>query len=291
MNDAIDAMLRTYGRIETKRDEDNALKEVIQRLVLMGLYRGKFFEKACFYGGTGLRLLYGLDRFSEDLDFCLIEADPFFNLKAYFSPIRDELERYGFAVRLEEKKTGLDVAIESAFVKQDVSSGLLLIGKDNKRAQKGQVVKIKVEVDKTNPPGFKMEKKLIKLPTPFLLTTLSEGSLFAGKLHALIARAYLNRVKGRDYYDFLFYASRGTKVNLTYLEAKLRDSEHYVQIPPLDRMTMIGILNKKFMSVDFEKAKSDVMPFISLNRQSDLHDWCAELFIAIAKDLDVEPLA
>ena len=176
----------------------------------------------------------------------------------------------------------------SALKKLEKTSGLLLIGKDNKRAQKGQVVKIKIEVDKTNPPGFKIERKLIKLPTPFLVTTLSEGSLFAGKLHALIARAYLNRVKGRDYYDLMFYAARGTKVNIAYLEAKLRDSGHYVQKPPLDRVTMIHLLKEKFLSVDFTKAKSDVMPFISVERQRDLQDWGAELFIEMAKELEVE---
>ena len=288
MNDAIDAMLRTYGRIETRRDEDNALKEVIQRIVLLGLHRGAFFAVACFYGGTALRLLYSLDRFSEDMDFCLITPDPHFRLKDYFAHIQSELERFGFVAHLEEKRTGIDVAIESAFVKQDTNSGLLLIGKDNKRAQKGQVVKIKIEVDKTNPPGFKIERKLIKLPTPFLVTTLSEGSLFAGKLHALIARAYLNRVKGRDYYDLMFYEARGTKVNIAYLEAKLRDSGHYVQKPPLDRGTMIHLLKEKFLSVDFTKAKSDVMPFISVERQRDLQDWGAELFIEMAKELEVE---
>ena len=288
MNDAIDAMLRTYGRMETRKDDENALKEVMQRIVLLGLHRGGFFNLACFYGGTALRLLYSLDRFSEDMDFCLVTPDPHFRLKDYFAPIQSELERFGFVARLEEKRTGIDVAIESAFVKQDTNSGLLLIGKDHKRAQKGQVVKIKIEVDKTNPPGFKIEKKLIKLPTPFLVTTLSEGSLFAGKLHALIARAYLNRVKGRDYYDLMFYAARGTKVNIAYLEAKLRDSGHYVQNTPLDRVTMIQLLKEKFLSVDFAKAISDVMPFISAKRQRDLQDWGAELFIEMAKALEIE---
>ena len=151
MNEAVKAMLKNYGKIQSPRDEDNALKEIIQSISLLGLHRGGFFNIACFYGGTALRILYNLDRFSEDMDFCLIKKDPKFSLRPYFQSIHDELERFGFSATIEEKRTGINVAVESAFVKQDTITGLLSIGRDAQRAQKGQLIKVKLEVDKSNP--------------------------------------------------------------------------------------------------------------------------------------------
>lgn len=285
MNDAVKAMLKRYGEIRGPQDEDNAIKEIIQSISLLGLFRGKFFDKACFYGGTALRILYQLDRFSEDMDFCLIEKDLNFSLKPYFGSIYSELERFGFNANIEEKKTGIDVTIESAFVKQDTITGLLVIGRKTNRAQKGQLIKVKIEVDKGNPEGFIIDKKLIRMPIPFLVTTLTEESLFAGKLHAILARAYANRVKGRDYYDFLFYASRQTKINAPYLEAKLRDSGHYNASKTLERTTLVELLKKKFATVDLKKAKEDVMPFIPFEKEEDLSLWSYNLFSALADEL------
>lgn len=285
MNDAVAAMLSQYGKISSPQDEDNAIKEIIQSISLLGLHRGGFFDIACFYGETALRILYNLDRFSEDMDFCLINRDPGFSLQPYFKYTLDELERYGFNARIEENRSGIDLAIESAFVKQDTATGLMSIGRPSRRAQKGQLIKVKIEVDKMNPEGFEVDKKLIKLPVPFLVTTLTEESLFAGKLHALLARSYGNRVKGRDYYDFLYYVSRNTKINLSYLEAKLRDSGHFNGDKKLDMEILIELLKEKFIAVDFKKASDDVKPFIALEKQQQLSDWSSDLFIAMADEL------
>ncbi|MBW2735279.1 MAG: nucleotidyl transferase AbiEii/AbiGii toxin family protein [Deltaproteobacteria bacterium] len=284
MNDAIAAMLKRYGPIGHAQDEDNALREIVQQLALLGLHRGGFFKKASFYGGTALRLLYNLDRFSEDMDFCLITPDMSFSFAPYFEAIESELTRYGFSARVEERRTGPDAAIGSAFVKQDTIAGLLLIDR-HRRGPRGQLVKVRLEVDKQNPPGAERTKKLVKLPVPFLVSTLSEPSLFAGKVHALLARAYLNRVKGRDYYDFLFYAARDTPVNMVYLEAKLRDSGHYKASETLTQTCLVQMLERKFLSVDFDKARDDVRPLIKANEVDSLDDWGAELFVALAHEL------
>lgn len=284
MNDAIAAMLARYGPLVDSRDEDNALREIIQQVVLLGLHRGGFFEQAAFYGGTALRMLYGLDRFSEDMDFCLMTPDPAFRWAVFGAAIEQELARYGFDARLESKRSGPDVAIESAFVKQDTMAGLLVIER-RRRGPRGQLLKVRLEVDKQNPSGAERTKKLVKLPIPFLVSTLAEPSLFAGKLHALLARAYLQRVKGRDYYDFLFYAARDTPINMIYLEAKLRDSGHYDQRASLDRRRLIELLVHKFETVDFDKARDDVRPYIPAHKVASLADWGPELFIAIAQEL------
>ena len=83
MNTAIEQMLKNY-QIENIYDQKNAMKEIMQEIVLCGLSRAGFFQKAAFYGGTALRIFYGLDRFSEDLDFSLVTADPDFDLTVYF---------------------------------------------------------------------------------------------------------------------------------------------------------------------------------------------------------------
>ena len=288
MNDAIRSMLRAFGPRKNQIDEINALREIVQRVTLLGLHRGGFFEKASFYGGTALRLLFSLDRFSEDMDFCLNAPDPAFQLSPYFESISTELERFGLDATLEEKRSGPEVSIESAFVKQDTCRGLLVIGGKIPGVPKGQVVKVRLEVDKSNPPGGKTRKMLISLPTPFMIGTLTEESLFAGKLHAILARTYLSRIKGRDYYDFLFYSARGTKVNLEYLEAKLRDSGHHSGKKRLSMNLVVAMLEKKFSSIDFAKARSDVRPFLKPDRVRDLDEWSAELFSALAKNLSPE---
>ncbi len=106
MNDAVAAMLKQYGPIKTAADEENALKEIIQHIALLGLHRGGFFKYAAFYGGTALRILYGLDRFSEDLDFCLFQPDLDFTFGPLLVHVRDELERFGFKADVSEKRKG-----------------------------------------------------------------------------------------------------------------------------------------------------------------------------------------
>ncbi len=288
MNDAIKIMLKQYGSIKDQEDQNNALKEIIQHIALLGLQRAKFFDKAAFYGGTALRMLYGLDRFSEDMDFCLENMEPSFSFKPYLETVSSELSQFGFDAQVEEKRCGDDVAVNSAFVKQNTLKAMLLIGKKANRIHNNQLLKVKLEVDKNNPRGAKFCKKLISLPTPFMIRTLTEPSLFAGKLHAIIARSYINRVKGRDYYDLLFYAARKTKVNIQYLEAKLINSKHLSGKTKLTKDKLQTLLIDKFKDVDFNKAKEDVSPFIKAEQRKYIQDWDCDLFSALCDDLQIE---
>lgn len=288
MNDAVRALLDSFGPIETAQDEKNALQEIIQRIVLLGLHRGGFFERSAFYGGTALRILYGLDRFSEDLDFCLTDPDPDFSIAEYFPSIQSELERFDFSAELSEKRTGPDNVIESAFVKQSTYQGLLVIDRDPHGIHKEQLTKVRIEVDKLNPTGGDQTERLIQLPIPFLVRTLTLPSLFAGKLHAIIARSYLNRVKGRDYYDLAFYLARGTPVNLRYLEAKLRDSGNYEEEEPLSVPKLVEMLKEKFRTVDFQKAREDAAPFIRSTATVAVEEWSEELYSAMVEQLKPE---
>src|SRR5437762_1264143 len=130
MQAAVKAMLSRYT-CHSEQDYINALKEIFQEIALLGLWRAKFYEKAAFYGGTALRILYGLDRFSEDLDFTLLKPDLQFNLASYNQAIIDELSSFGFKVRVEVKKKNIASTIESAFIKASSKQQLIIIEADS----------------------------------------------------------------------------------------------------------------------------------------------------------------
>ena len=134
-----------------------ALREILQEIALLGLWRSKFFDKAAFYGGTALRLLYGLDRFSEDLDFSLLAPTPTFELARYGESLRDELAAFGFDVRFEARQVRTERAVQSAFLKADTWQQMLVIESSDSALldlPRGQVLKIKLEVDTNPPAGF-----------------------------------------------------------------------------------------------------------------------------------------
>src|SRR4051812_43524436 len=102
-----------------KEAASQALREIMQEIALAGLQRAGFFEKAAFYGGTALRIFYGLDRFSEDLDFSLLASTPDFSLEKYLDGVRAEFEALGMTVSIVEKQKTLETAIDSAFLKSE----------------------------------------------------------------------------------------------------------------------------------------------------------------------------
>lgn len=116
METVINQMLSKYP-INSIDDEKNALKEIVQEIALCGLSRAGFFKNAAFYGGTALRIFYGLDRFSEDLDFSLTVPNPSFELKNYFSVLENEIHSLGLNFSAEEKTKNADSNIKSAFLK------------------------------------------------------------------------------------------------------------------------------------------------------------------------------
>ena len=280
MNNAIETMLKKY-RIENQNDKENAIKEIVQEIVLSGLSRGGFFDKAVFYGGTCLRIFHNLDRFSEDLDFALIEKDNNFNIENYFASIKKELMSFGLEMEVSKKNKSQDGNdIQSAFVKGNTQM-LVLTFFPNESANgiiSNQTIKIKFEIDTDNPSGGIIETRYNLLPSPYEVKIFDETTLFAGKIHAIICRDYKNRVKGRDYYDYLFYCARNTKVNLVYLENKLKNSGKMSDNEHLDIALVKKMLKDRFESLDYEAAKKDVSSFI--NDTSSLEIWGRDLFVS-----------
>ncbi|MFL5814853.1 MAG: nucleotidyl transferase AbiEii/AbiGii toxin family protein [Bdellovibrionia bacterium] len=277
MNPAIVSMLSRYSGTTTK-DYENALKEILQEIALLGLWRAKFFEHAAFYGGTALRILYGLDRFSEDLDFSLLGPQEDFSLAPYLKAIETELIAMGFDVSVEEKKKSVETAIESAFIKANTLEHFLKINvpQNAQGTHKNAVMSIKLEVDTQPPGGFETEAKTLLQPIPFSVKTYKQPDLFAGKLHAILQRSWKNRVKGRDYYDLVWYLSHGTPVHLSHLELRLRQSGGWNEDHPLDLKRLLELLREKISQVNFEAAKRDVTPFLRDPSATDL--WSSTFF-------------
>lgn len=285
MNSVIETMLGKYNP-KNNEERKNAAKEIIQEIALAGLSRGGFFEKAVFCGGTCLRIFYGLNRFSEDLDFALLEKGPDFRLSDYFPSLEREFASYGIEIRAEDKKKAFDSDVQSAFLKGNTLALMMTFFPKSEDARKiisNQKMKIKFEVDTDNPKGGRTETKFRLLPAPYQVRVFGESTLFAGKIHAIICRNYKNHVKGRDYYDYLFYIGKGSAFNLEYLENKLKNTEAIAQNEKLTLGKVKEMLKARFETVDYESAKEDVSNFI--NDKSGLSLWKKELFLVTLNEL------
>lgn len=271
-------------------DYQNAVREIVQEIALLGLWRTPFYQHAAFYGGSALRIFHGLQRFSEDLDFSLLHQNPDFSLKSYLGAVADELAAWGFVFRSEVVEKRTPTAIDSAFLKGSTVMNLLQIGAPPEiaaRLPKGQLIRIKLEIDTDPPPGAITETLTRLVPTPYQVRVYDLPSLFAGKLHAVLCRNWKSRVKGRDFYDLVWYVGRGIPVNLAHLEARMRQSGDWSQETPLDVAELRNRLAQRFASIRFNQAKEDIEQFIK--DPSEVGLWSIEFFqglIPMIKGMD-----
>lgn len=287
MQTILEQMVNNYHPKNTE-EKKNAIKEVMQEIVLCALSKAGFFNEAAFYGGTALRIFYHLDRFSEDLDFSLLIKDKDFDLSIYFPKLKEIVKSFGLNVEIEIKEKTKDSNIQSAFLKGDTIEHFLLFYPDDliQGINKNEKVKIKFEID-TMPPGCATyEIKYRLLPIPYSIKLYDEASLFSGKIHAIICRSWKSRVKGRDLYDYVFYLSRNTQFNLPHLREKLIDSQYIDTNVIISCNDIKKMLIERFNEIDFEQAKEDVIPFIK--DPSVLDIWSKEFFIAITNQLNNE---
>jgi predicted nucleotidyltransferase component of viral defense system len=265
MNTIVEQMIQTY-KAQTVYDQKNAMKEVMQEIVLCELSRAGFFRKAAFYGGTALRIFYGLDRFSEDLDFSLMRAEDDFEIQSYLPVLEKAVGAYGLNVKIDEHLM--------LFYSAD---------KEFSSVSNNELTKIKFEVD-VNPPDYATFERRYRLqPVPYDVNLYDESSLFAGKLHAVIGRAWKNRIKGRDLYDYVFYLSRGISFNRKHLRARLLQSGHIKEDAKFELPEIKRMLSDRFDSIDFTQAREDVAPFIRNTRVLDI--WSADFFKQITEEL------
>lgn len=266
---------------ETLREYNRILREIIQHIALLGLWRLGFFEHAAFYGGTALRIVHGLPRFSEDIDFSLLKKDTDLSLTGYLSGLETELRGFGFETEVisKEKYTG---HIDSAFIKAPTRSHLIRVTPGSAIAEtvpSNQLLKVKIEVDLNPPPGFTTEVLPVLEPIPFNVRIFSMPDLFAGKMHCVLCRQWRSRVKGRDWYDLIWFLQNRVPLNLSHLEERMRQSEHWTEPRALGERDFLTLYRERIDRVDFSKAGEDVRPF--LQDPQEIDDWSPEFFRAL----------
>ncbi|MBC8412886.1 MAG: nucleotidyl transferase AbiEii/AbiGii toxin family protein [Nitrospira sp.] len=285
MHSAIEEMLKTYS-CKTVDDYKNALKEILQEIALLGLFRANFFDKAAFYGGSALRIFYGLDRFSEDLDFSLLKPSDRFDIAPYCEFIREELAAFGFDATVTKKMKSAQSTIESAFIKAETLIHILQIESISppiSGVAENELLKIKLEIDTNPPAGAEYEIKYLLRPVPCHVRLFSDSSLFAGKIHALLCRNWGGGlIKGRDLYDYVWYISRSTPLSILHLSERMKQTGHLKKNENLNYEDLKKMLEKKFTSIDYAQAKQDIMPFIKDPQILNL--WSADFFSTITRD-------
>lgn len=283
MHAIYEQMLKNYDL--SSIDRQHAVKEIMQEMVLCGLSRAGFFKSAAFYGGTALRIFHGLDRFSEDLDFSLKVVNPSFDLKDYFSILEREIASFGLKVDISEKKKSQDSQIKSAFLKGNTKQHLMLFFSNEAfhEINQGEKIRIKFEVDTIPPEYAQFEQRFRLLPYPYEISLYDAPSLFAGKIHAVLCRSWKSRIKGRDLYDYVFFLTKQTPVNLKHLRARLLQSGYLNPNDPFTIPVLQQLLKDRFASIDYEQAKTDVLPFIRDPKALDI--WSAPFFQAITNEL------
>jgi len=267
--------LDSYG-CQSALEEEQALREITQEIALAALGRTDFFQKAGFQGGTCLGIFYGVNRFSEDLDFALQKPGGCFLLKPYLHDLAKEVKAYGYGLELDDRSK-VDQAVRQAFVKDNSLGNLLRL---NYKPTTGPLrkLRIKLEVDTNPPAGAAFETKYLDFPFPSAVCVFDLPSLFAGKLHALLCREYL---KGRDWYDFIWYTARKTPTNYVLLSAALAQMGPWKGQPvPIDRAWCVEQLHAKVQATDWQQAREDVRRFVKPNELPSLDLWGREFFMA-----------
>ena len=262
----------------------SALREIMQEIALAGLSRTDFFQKAAFYGGTALRIFYGLDRYSEDLDFSLLKPNANFSLEPYFGSILNEFESLGLSVNIREKKKTKQTAIDSAFLKAETIWKEIVLEDIIKETgvRSNKTLKIKIKVDRQPPLNFQTEEKLLLRPFSFYVKCMTQPSLFAGKMHALLFRKWKNRVKGRDWYDLEWYIKSGIPLDTTHFLTRALDTNDWTE-EKISEEQVIQLLNEKIESVSFKSIKEDVVRFIKNDEQ--LAIWEKQYFKDLAEKI------
>jgi len=272
MIDLLRKRLERY-RAADLQSEEQAVKEILQEVTLYALWRADFFELAAFQGGTSLRILHGLPRFSEDLDFILRTPDPDFVWVPYFKTLSEVLAEFGIRCELVDRGN-MDRAVRQALLKDDSIArqlDLSFYGGNNSRK-----LKVKLEIDTRPPLNSGFEFYYLDFPLDFEVCAQDLPSNFSLKIHALLCRPY---IKGRDWYDFTWYVANGIVPNLKLLHnALLQYGPWAGEILTVDMNWLNSVLMEKMQSIAWIDAAKDVAPFLPPADQHSLKLWSAKFF-------------
>ena len=262
---------------KNQEEAEQALRQIMQEIALAGLQRSGFFEKAAFYGGTALRIFYQIDRFSEDLDFSLLEVNQDFSLEPYLDGIVNEFKALGMEITVKEKNKTNKTNIDSAFLKSETVWKELVLENVIPQAGLGMRphIKIKLEVDTKPPLGFETDEKLLLKPFSFYVKCFVLSDLFAGKVHALLFRKWKQRVKGRDWYDMEWFIKNGVPLNLDHFLIRAMDSGDWKK-ESISKKKFIQLLENKIENISFKNVRDDVVRFIRDDKVLDI--WSTNYF-------------
>ena len=282
-NPYLEDVINKYRATPLKKKD--FLREVLQQHALLGLARHNFFEHAAFYGGTALRILYGLDRFSEDLDFSLLKPNLQFDFQPFLEGCQKEMESFGFQIETQVKVKDNASVISSAFLKANTLKLLMTIEEtDRIKGHREEKIAIKLEIDTDPPPGFELQTQLVSQPLPFYIVSYAQKDLFAGKMHAILCRERKRNIKGRDWYDLIWFIKNRIPVHLSHLESRMHQSKNLAENEKLNHEKLLELLRQKISNIDWEQAISDVKPFISDIQQLDL--WSGQFFKDLSYSFD-----
>lgn len=278
INQMIEAKLNRY-KIQTLEDEENALKEILQEIALYALSTTDFFSKAMFQGGTALRILYQLPRFSEDLDFILQSPDTSFHWEFYIHKISECFELFSIEPEIIDRSR-VDQVIQKLFLK-DNSIGKVLNLKFKHHPNKKLLIKLEIDV---NPPLYSdSEIKYLDFPLDYSILAQDLPSNFAGKCHALLCRPY---EKGRDWFDFAWYVANETPLNFKFLSSAIHQLGPWQNSHLTTNISwLVEQLTMKISVVDWNKARGEVMRFVNPEYQASLKLWSRDFFMNKVKKL------
>lgn len=271
-----DELVEGY-RTQGDKELGNAQREVMQKVALAGLSRGGFFKHAAFYGGTCLRIFHKLRRYSEDMDFSLIKKDDNIHIENFFQPIVDEFKAIGMPVEIVKKDKKTFGRVESAFLKENTETYDI-------KFQTRKTHKVKIELDTDPPLHFSTEQKLLFEPYSFSVNCFVLPDLFAGKMHALVYRAWQRRIKGRDWYDFEWYVRHRVPLDFRHLSERIREFNG----SDISKEIFLQQLREKLGNTDINLVKQDVLPYVDDAHELDI--WSNDYFLQIANMVEFAPI-
>ena len=261
----------------SKQEEENVIKQIYQEIALYSLSRAGYFRLAAFQGGTCLRLVYGMPRFSEDLDFILIHPDTTFVWEPFLKHMTEAFALYSIPLEaIDRSKTS--ATVQRAFLKQESFGKVLQLGYPRGKEER-QNITIRLEVDTNPPAGSGFSTHYLDFPLPYSLVSQDKPSLFASKCHALLCRDY---VKGRDWYDFIWYVATKTPVNLGHLKTAMIQTNDWTGPieEPFTGTKLLSLLNDRVESIDWKSAAEDVANYLGPQDKELLAAWSRDLFAA-----------
>ncbi|MBQ7979960.1 MAG: nucleotidyl transferase AbiEii/AbiGii toxin family protein [Candidatus Methanomethylophilaceae archaeon] len=268
-------------------DAVNLARQYLQEIVLCGLYRSNFFNYAAFQGGTSLRIFHDLDRFSEDLDFCVVEEGHKVDLEKISGYLKDEIMSYGleFNIQIRDVEGGNICGFRIKGNTRDLLQAMGFPESTLMLIHPKALTDIKIDIDKETPKGYKVEHVFKSYPFQYGATIMDYPTLFAGKTSAVITRHWKNRVKGRDLYDFEWYIGQNIPVNMRFLESNLV-REGLIKESEFNREVLLELLEDRFRVIDYNSALEDISLFVPSDKVPE--NWSPEHFIEVSKRIQID---